>query len=511
MATTKVRGEVVDFNPGNPDYILDSTNAVTVINAGGNQYNFNGVYGKFGAKIGTITLTGVPAGHPIAFINNGKTSQISYTGTVDEGTATGPDGNTYTFYSGTVTLTVSADFGTISYYCKIHGYMGGQDNLVYTYSESGLKIPTGTNNNRPATDVAGMIRNNTNETSESSASCEEYYNGSTWQKLNNTPPPAGPRSFFNIVTWSGNGANRAITGVGFQPDAVWIKNRSTTADLHMFDSTRGATKFVSPQSAAAEQTASNTLTSFDSDGFSLGVSSAVNDNGNDYVAWCWKANGGTTSSNTDGGITTTLQVNSPNTYFSIIRYNGNYTQGTTLGHGIGTAPGVGWIGRTSHSENRRSFWQISGTGGTPYQVTTDSPSGSTPTQPNSFFPSNATASVVNYGNDPSINYTSAYQYIFYLFASVTNFTNFGTYSGNGSTQAITTGFAPKLIWIQRQDAAGNWQMYDSVRGNTKILMMNNDQAEITDTRLTFDSTGFTLNATAVSNGSGSTFWYCAWA
>ena len=184
MATTKLRGEVVDFNPGNPDYILDSTNAVTVINAGGNQYNFNGVYGKFGAKIGTITLTGVPAGHPIAFINSGKTSQISYTGTVDEGTATGPDGNTYTFYSGTVTLTVSADFGTISYYCKIHGYMGGQDNLVYTYSDSGLKIPSGTELNRP-TAVAGMVRNNTNETSEASSSCEEYYNGSAWKIINN--------------------------------------------------------------------------------------------------------------------------------------------------------------------------------------------------------------------------------------------------------------------------------------------------------------------------------------
>ena len=133
MATTKVRGELVDFNPGNPDYILDSTNAVTVINAGGNQYNFNGVYGKFGAKIGTITLTGVPSSHPFALINNGKTSQISYTGSVNEGTAAGPDGNTYTFYSGTVTLTVSADFGTISYYCKIHGYMGGQDNFFSSY------------------------------------------------------------------------------------------------------------------------------------------------------------------------------------------------------------------------------------------------------------------------------------------------------------------------------------------------------------------------------------------
>lgn len=368
---------------------------------------------------------------------------------------------------------------------------------------SALKLPSGTTAERPASPSTGEWRFNTQTT------FVEFYDGADWLSLNSEDPPAGAGGLFKVVTWTGNAANRSITGVGFQPDAVWIKNRSTTANMVMFDSTRGATNFVSPQSSAAEQSASNTLTSFDSDGFSLGVSSAVNDGG-DYVAWCWKANGGTTSSNSDGAINTTLQVSEAG-YFSIIRYNGNYTQGTTLGHGMGNEPGVGWIGRTSNSENRRSFWQISGTSGTPYNVTTDSPSGSTPTQPNSFFPSNATSSVVNYGNDPSINYTSGYQYIFYLFASVATFTNFGTYSGNGGTQAITTGFAPRLIWIQRQDAAGNWQIYDSVRGNTKILMMNNSQAEITDTRLTFDSNGFTLNATAVSNGSGSTFWYCAWA
>jgi len=183
MATTRIEGNLVNFNPGDPDYVWNTTTAVTVINPGsGNQYNFDGKYGKFGAKIGTIQLTGVPAGHPIALINNGKTSEISYTGTVNEGTGTGPDGNTYTFYSGTITITVSADFDTISYYCLNHGYMGGQDNLVYTYSESGLKLPSGTENNRP-TAVSGAFRNNTNESSASSASAIEFYDGSAWQAM----------------------------------------------------------------------------------------------------------------------------------------------------------------------------------------------------------------------------------------------------------------------------------------------------------------------------------------
>ena len=183
MATTKIQGDLVNFNPGDPDYVWNTTTAVTVINPGsGNQYNFDGKYGKFGARTGTIQLTGVPSSHPFALINNGKTSQISYTGSVNEGTAAGPDGNTYTFYSGTITITVSSDFDTISYYCKIHGYMGGQNNLVYTYSENGLKLPSGTNNNRP-TAVAGQIRNNTNESSAGSASTIEVYDGSSWQAM----------------------------------------------------------------------------------------------------------------------------------------------------------------------------------------------------------------------------------------------------------------------------------------------------------------------------------------
>ena len=188
MATTKIIPEVLDLRGGLPDYSLAATNTVSYLNAGGgNQYNFNGAYGLYGVVNGTYVLSSVSSSHPIAILNNGKTSLISYTGAVNEGSQTGPDGNTYTYYSGDVTITVSGNFDVVSYACKIHGYMGGQNNLIYTnlHSELGLKIPTGTQFNRPATDVAGMIRNNTNETSASSASCQEYYNGATWQKINN--------------------------------------------------------------------------------------------------------------------------------------------------------------------------------------------------------------------------------------------------------------------------------------------------------------------------------------
>ena len=184
MATTKVIKELTEFNPGNPDYILNATNAVTVINSGGNQYNFNGVYGKFGLRIGTTVLTGVPSGHPFAVLNNGLTG-ITYTGTVNEGTlAVG--GFTYTFYSGDITITVTADFGVASYYCKIHGYMGGQDNLVSVYSEAGLRMPSSNAAYSGPTAEEGMMRNEVGQVSNLSASCMQHFNGTDWKNFVNT-------------------------------------------------------------------------------------------------------------------------------------------------------------------------------------------------------------------------------------------------------------------------------------------------------------------------------------
>jgi len=101
---------------------------------GGYLYIFSNKYGVYQLATGTYTFSNVPSGHPIAFHNNGKESLISYTGTVNGGTKTGLDGNTYTYYSGNVTVTVNGDFGTISYECYNHGYMGGENNLTYNTS-----------------------------------------------------------------------------------------------------------------------------------------------------------------------------------------------------------------------------------------------------------------------------------------------------------------------------------------------------------------------------------------
>ena len=119
-------------NP-DPNFCLGFTNTVAIVNRGsGNEYEFNGQNGNpYGTSTGTYTLLSVPSAHPIAILNYGITSFISYTGTVNAGTGTAPDGRTYTYYSGDVTITVNGDYGTVSYACKYHGYMGGQNNLAF--------------------------------------------------------------------------------------------------------------------------------------------------------------------------------------------------------------------------------------------------------------------------------------------------------------------------------------------------------------------------------------------
>ena len=111
---------------------------------GGYLYIFSNRYGIYQLAAGTYTFSNVPSAHPIAFHNNGKESLISYTGAVNAGSKTGLDGNTYTYYSGDVTVTVNGDFGTISYECYNHGYMGGENNLTYNATCSVAPTPTPT-------------------------------------------------------------------------------------------------------------------------------------------------------------------------------------------------------------------------------------------------------------------------------------------------------------------------------------------------------------------------------
>ena len=133
--------------------------------------------------------------------------------------------------------------------------------------------------------------------------------------------------------FTGNGRTQSVTGFGFKPDFVWIKSTSGNTYSHVLtDSSRGANRQVYSNDTGAQTTFVSNVTSFDADGFSVGSATDSNASGANYLAYGWKANGGTTSSNTDGSITSTVQANT-NLGFSIVSYTGTGSA-ATVGHGL---------------------------------------------------------------------------------------------------------------------------------------------------------------------------------
>jgi hypothetical protein len=200
-----------------------------------------------------------------------------------------------------------------------------------------------------------------------------------------------PSEYFNTKLWTGTGAENAITGVGFQPDWVWIKNRDAAEHNKLYDAVRGATKNIYSNLANAEGTDAQSLKSFDSDGFTLGTESALNASGQDIVGWSWKANGSGVS-NTDGDITSTVSANTTSG-FSIVSYTGNGSAGATVGHGLGVTPKMVIVKRRDGAVN----WIVyhTGIGATKY-IQLNEDGAETLQSSYNMFNSTAPSSIFNY-------------------------------------------------------------------------------------------------------------------
>ncbi len=143
--------------------------------------------------------------------------------------------------------------------------------------------------------------------------------------------------YFTAVTYTANASTQNITGLLFQPDFVWTKSRANAYNHNNYDVIRGATVNLGTNQTRAESTDVNSLSSFNTDGFTLKYNEDSNyTNGSTAVAWCWKANGAGVS-NTAGSISSTVSANTTSG-FSIVSYTGNGTGGATVGHGLGVAP-----------------------------------------------------------------------------------------------------------------------------------------------------------------------------
>ena len=319
---------------------------------------------------------------------------------------------------------------------------------------------------------------------------------------------------FNTKLYTGTGSSNAITGVGFQPDWVWLKSRSNSTYHLLYDAVRGATKQIYSNTDSAEGTDTNTLTSFDSDGFSLGADSGsgANINGYTQVAWNWKANGAG-SANTDGSINSTVSANTTSG-FSIVKYTGTGAN-ATVGHGLGVAPKMIIVKNTEATENWLVYHQSLGNTSV-LKLNETSAKGSSQYYWNNTSPTSSTFSL---GASSEAN-TNADVNIAYCFRDVVGYSKFGSYVGNGNANGafVYTGFKPAFVLLKNTNAVTNWQMNDSARDTfnvvNKRLAPNVTDAESSSSYQFGDflSNGFKIRETNDTwNGNGNAYIFMAFA
>jgi len=322
--------------------------------------------------------------------------------------------------------------------------------------------------------------------------------------------------YFNPVLYTGNGSSQSITGVGFQPDFTWIKSRSGADNHNLFNAVVGLPNRLFSNLTNAENTTAGTLTSFNSDGFSVGSISDVNANAVTFVGWNWNA-GGSNATNTAGTITSTVRANTTSG-FSIATYTGNGSGGATVGHGLGVSPAMIIIKSRSNSTNWM-VWHQNLTANYAFEglnTTGAETNGGSPSK----YVRSVSSTLVTIGNDISVNQSASYTYVMYCFAPVAGYSAFGSYTGNGSANGpfVYTGFRPEFVMIKNASATGDWFIYDAVRNTYNVadnrLKPNLSDAEGTGGSFGPDilSNGFKMRSNfGEMNGSGNTIIYMAFA
>ena len=334
--------------------------------------------------------------------------------------------------------------------------------------------------------------------------------------------PIVPKNYFNTILYTGDDqTGKSITGVGFQPTFSWIKEMQGTAHHVLHDAARGATAGRISSNRTAVEDATDSMASFDSDGFTVGSSAAyINSDSANIVAWNWKG-GGAGSSNTEGSINTTKTSADTDAGFSIMTYTGNATEGATIGHGLTKAPEVvmtkrrassagGWmvfhIGNTAAPETDELNLEVT-------EATQDSAN-----IWNDTLPSNT---VITLGNNAVINGNND-TFVAYAWHSVEGFSKFGSYVGTNSTDGafVYLGFKPALVITKAASRTGHWNMQDNKNNPTnrvnKVIFANDSAAQYTDPNaaclIDFTSNGFKWrNNDDNNNDTGETYVYMAWA
>jgi len=318
----------------------------------------------------------------------------------------------------------------------------------------------------------------------------------------------GGNASFNTVLYTGTGTTNPRTDIGFQPDLVWIKNRTNTNSNVLQDSVRGANQYLISNTTNAEATRTD-FQSFDSNGFTVTGNNDSWNGSHNYVAWCWKA-GGAAVTNTDGTITSQVSANTE-AGFSIVSWTGN-GNASSIGHGLSSAPDMIILKNRTDVDS----WEIHHKSITP--ITHSITFTTSAARLSNYFTAKdlTTFSVGGYNRSNGLNDAM----IAYCFAEVAGFSKFGSYDGTGtaSGNVVVTGFEPAFVMVKRTDASGgSWLMVDNKRvaaGNEKHeLFANTSTAESgTGYDVAFLENGFQMQTTTSNaNASGASYIYMAFA
>jgi len=325
----------------------------------------------------------------------------------------------------------------------------------------------------------------------------------------NIPDPSIklPDKHFDILLYTGNAGSQNITGLNFDPDFVWAKNRVDAGYHHdVSDIVRGNN--VRHQTSQTNAEGTGYLQFGVTGGFSLTAGGGINNNGSAHVAWCWKG-GGSASSNTDGSITSSVSANT-SAGFSIVTYTGTGSN-ATVGHGLGVAPKCFIVKRRDSTGDNAVYHYEMGTHG--MMLNSTQAQGNEP-----WWNGHPTSSVINLKTSATVNGSSA-TYVAYVFSEVEGYSKFGSYKGNGNADGafVFTGFRPALVIVKRNDGGtGDWHMADDKRlgynPDQNDLFANLANDEDTGNYTDILSNGFKFrNSEATHNGDGDSFVYLAFA
>ena len=332
-----------------------------------------------------------------------------------------------------------------------------------------------------------------------------------------------PSAHFQTVTYSGNGSTQSITNDGnsdLQPDWIWFKNITNSPRDHvLIDSTRGVDLSLYSNQTKGDQSLTDVMSSFNSDGFSLESNVRANESSQTHVAWQWKANGGTTTSTNASGSTgdntdIIASVRQTNTTagFSIITYTGDSTAGKKVTHGLGATPEFIIVrNRDNDSEPWGVFTTL--TGVKALALNSNAAQATDSGYWSDTLPDSTHFTVGSHGSTGA-----AAAFVAYAFTGIQGYSKFGSYKGNGNADGtfIYLGFKPKYFLLKSTSATQHWYVFDTARDtfnpSNSALQVSGSSAQETGYPMDFVSNGFKIrHSDGAWNGNGSTYIYMAFA